>query len=71
MKFCHIFAFIGMKGSTKGRLFPTLNMSLYSDFPSGIVSVSAGANFTAAVTTTGLVFRYCISPATLLFLYLY
>lgn len=49
-----------MKGSTKGRLFPTLNMSLHASFPSGIVSVSAGANFTAVVTNDGLVFRYDI-----------
>jgi alpha-tubulin suppressor-like RCC1 family protein len=49
-----------MKGTTKGRLFPTRNNKLHSLFPLGVVDVSAGANFTAVVTYTGRVYRYVV-----------
>jgi hypothetical protein len=47
----------GILGTTKGRLFPTRNTALFNLYPLGIVSVSAGANFTAVVTTAGSVYR--------------
>ena len=47
----------GLKGTTKGSLFPTRNVALHNQFPLGIVSISAGENFTAVVTTNGKVFR--------------
>lgn len=49
---------IGRRGTSKGRLFPTLNSSLHQQFPQGIVDVAAGANFTVTVTISGAVFSF-------------
>eukprot|EP01031_Cornospumella_fuschlensis_P027499 gene27499-33210_t len=49
---------LGRKGTTKGRLLPTLVPGLHAMFPAGIVDISAGANFTAAVTIQGSVYSF-------------
>lgn len=49
---------LGRRGTTKGRMLPTLVPKLHSLFPLGIADVAAGANFTAAVTITGDVFSF-------------
>lgn len=41
---------LGVRGSSKGRLRPTLVDALQQLHPSGIADVGAGGNFTVAVT---------------------
>ena len=41
---------IGVRGTSKGRLLPTLVESLAMEHPDGIADVGAGGNFTVAVT---------------------
>ena len=41
---------IGVRGTSKGRLLPTLVDQLFKQYPCGIVDVGAGGNFTVAVT---------------------
>ena len=41
---------IGVRGTSKGRLVPTLVESLALEYPDGIADVGAGGNFTVAVT---------------------
>lgn len=42
---------IGVRGTSKGRLLPTLVDQLFQQHPHGIVDVGAGGNFTVAVTS--------------------
>lgn len=49
---------LGRRGTTKGRMIPTLILSLHEKYPSGVVAVAAGANFTAVATITGEVLSF-------------
>ena len=49
---------LGRRGTTKGRLLPTLLMDLHKYHPLGIGDVAAGGNFTAAVTVEGQVYSW-------------
>jgi hypothetical protein len=49
---------LGLRGTSKGRLWPTLITSLFDMFPNEIVDIGAGANFSAAVTSCGKVFSW-------------
>ena len=47
---------IGIRGTSKGRLLPTLVEELFLHYPKGIVDVAAGGNFTVFVTIDGSVY---------------
>jgi hypothetical protein len=47
---------IGIEGSSKGRLLPTLIEGLHNIFPMGVIDIAAGGNFTVAVTVDGSVY---------------
>ena len=49
---------LGIRGTSKGRLLPTLISSLQEKFPNGIIDVSAGHNFTVVVTLLGTVYSF-------------
>lgn len=49
---------MGRRGTSKGRLSPTLLPDLYKHFPRGIIDVGAGANFSVAVTDRGQVLSW-------------
>mmetsp|Transcript_18907 Transcript_18907/g.26037 ORF Transcript_18907/g.26037 Transcript_18907/m.26037 type:complete len:685 (+) Transcript_18907:511-2565(+) len=49
---------IGVRGTSKGRLLPTLVDLLFKQYPCGIVDVGAGGNFTVAVTSDGQVYSF-------------
>lgn len=49
---------IGIEGSSRGRLLPTLIKGLYNLYPMGIVDIAAGGNFTVAVTVDGNVYSF-------------
>jgi hypothetical protein len=48
----------GRKGTSKGRLVPTLVEKISQLHPKGIVSVGAGANFSVVVTDLGSVYSF-------------
>jgi len=48
---------LGLRGTSKGRLFPTLNATLQKLHPHGIISVAAGAFFSVVVADDGSVYR--------------
>lgn len=49
---------IGIEGSSKGRLLPTLIEGLHDIYPMGIIDIAAGGNFTVAVTVDGSVYSF-------------
>lgn len=49
---------LGLRGTSKGRLWPTLITSLLEMFPNEIVDIGAGANFSTAVTSCGKVYSW-------------
>lgn len=49
---------LGRRGTSKGRLLPTLISSLQEQFPRGIVDISAGHMFSVVVTNTGEVHSF-------------
>jgi hypothetical protein len=49
---------LGLQGSSKGRLLPTLLTSLTSLCPLGIIDISAGGNFSVAVSLEGQVYSW-------------
>lgn len=49
---------LGLQGSSKGRLLPTLLTSLSTLCPLGIIDVSAGGNFSVAVSLEGQVYSW-------------
>lgn len=49
---------LGYKGTSKGRLFPTLLQHLSNVAPEGCRDISAGGNFSAAVTASGFVYSW-------------
>lgn len=49
---------MGRRGTSKGRLSPTLISDLFKQFPLGVANVGAGANFSVAVTVSGRVFSW-------------
>lgn len=64
---CDVYAFgnhmlgqlgIGRKGTSKGRLFPTLIPFLHREFPTGTTFVAAGANFSAVIVNDGSVYSF-------------
>jgi hypothetical protein len=53
---------LGRRGTSKGRLLPTLIPSLAEAFPNRIIDVAAGHNFTVAVTSKGQFIDHHPSP---------
>lgn len=49
---------LGLKGTSKGRLLPTLLTTLCDIAPQGAVDISAGGNFSVAVSADGTVFSW-------------
>lgn len=49
---------LGLQGSSKGRLLPTLLNSLTTLCPLGIIDISAGGNFSVAVSLEGQVYSW-------------
>lgn len=49
---------IGIEGSSRGRLLPTLIEGLHNMYPMGIIDIAAGGNFTVAVTVDGNVYSF-------------
>lgn len=49
---------LGRLGTSKGRLLPTLNQPLHKQFPQGIIDISAGHNFTVALTELGEAYSF-------------
>lgn len=49
---------LGLRGTSKGRVLPTVVDTLFDLYPNQIRDVSAGANFSAAVTLSGKVFSW-------------
>jgi alpha-tubulin suppressor-like RCC1 family protein len=49
---------LGLKGTSKGRLLPTLLTTLCDVAPLGAVDISAGGNFSVAVAVDGTVFSW-------------
>jgi alpha-tubulin suppressor-like RCC1 family protein len=49
---------LGIRGTSKGRLLPTLIESLQHFYPKAIADVSAGGNFTVAVAADGSVWSF-------------
>lgn len=49
---------LGIRGTSKGRLLPTLITYLQEEFPSGIIDVAAGHNFSVVVTLLGTVYSF-------------
>ena len=49
---------LGLKGTSKGRLLPTLLGTLAEECPLGIVDIAAGGNFSMAVSLEGAVYSW-------------
>lgn len=49
---------LGLRGTSKGRVLPTIVDTLNDEFPNQIRDIGAGANFSVAVTTCGKVFSW-------------
>lgn len=49
---------LGMKGTSKGRLFPTIIPFFQQNYPLGVINVAAGANFSSVVVHTGEIFSF-------------
>eukprot|EP01039_Chlorochromonas_danica_P009869 gene9869-10915_t len=49
---------LGRRGTTKGRMVPTLLHSIQKQYPQGAISIAAGANFSVVVVCTGEVYSF-------------
>jgi hypothetical protein len=49
---------LGLKGTSKGRLLPTLLNTLSEQCPLGVIDISAGGNFSVAVSLDGGVYTW-------------
>ncbi|CAM9291347.1 unnamed protein product, partial [Ectocarpus fasciculatus] len=49
---------LGLRGTSKGRVLPTLLDTLCDEYPNAISDIGAGANFSAAVTQCGKVYSW-------------
>jgi hypothetical protein len=49
---------LGMKGTSKGRLFPTIIPFFQQNYPVGVTCVAAGANFSSVVVYSGEVYSF-------------